>query len=231
MKRKIMAPMLAAALLLSNGITAFAAPEVIIVDGVNTVFDAEYYAAANPDVAAALGTDRYALVQHYTTFGKNENRPAYAPDTDVDTLLAAGLASSESVFQNDGTTTNSEYDAQGNLVSESVVYSDGTSDTTSYAYDAQGNRVSETTVYSSGFSYTYTYDAQGNRVSDTTVYSDGTSRITDYAYDAQGNCVSETTVNSDGTSDTTSYAYDAQGNLVSWTTVNSDGTSDTYNYF
>jgi hypothetical protein len=42
-------------------------------------FDAEYYAEANPDVKAALGTDEQALYSHYVNFGKAEGRRACAP--------------------------------------------------------------------------------------------------------------------------------------------------------
>lgn len=45
---------------------------VTLPDG--TLFDAAYYAAANPDVAAVLGTDAAVLAQHYTTSGKAEGR-------------------------------------------------------------------------------------------------------------------------------------------------------------
>ncbi len=37
-------------------------------------FDPGYYAAAYPDVTAALGTDPAALLNHYLTFGKGEGR-------------------------------------------------------------------------------------------------------------------------------------------------------------
>lgn len=40
-------------------------------------FDGEYYAAQNPDVVAAVGTDTAALYSHYTGSGKSEGRKAY----------------------------------------------------------------------------------------------------------------------------------------------------------
>lgn len=43
-------------------------------------FDAAYYAAHNPDVAAAVGTDAEALRLHYLTFGAAEGRLANASD-------------------------------------------------------------------------------------------------------------------------------------------------------
>lgn len=45
---------------------------VALPDG--TLFDAAYYAAANPDVVSVLGTDASILAQHYMTSGKLEGR-------------------------------------------------------------------------------------------------------------------------------------------------------------
>jgi hypothetical protein len=42
-------------------------------------FDAEYYAANNPDVVRLIGTDEAVLYQHYVTFGCKEGRRPYAP--------------------------------------------------------------------------------------------------------------------------------------------------------
>lgn len=72
MKRvKALAAMsMAAVLTFSMSISAFAA------EG----FDAEYYAAQNPDVAAVVGMDPAALELHYETFGKTEGRAANAED-------------------------------------------------------------------------------------------------------------------------------------------------------
>ena len=44
-----------------------------------TLFDAEYYAANNPDVVAAFGTSEAALYSHYQTFGRREGRLPVAP--------------------------------------------------------------------------------------------------------------------------------------------------------
>ncbi|SES20567.1 hypothetical protein [Sphingobium sp. YR768] len=40
-----------------------------------TSFDALKYAAANPDLAAAFGTDVEALTEHYIDYGYYEHRP------------------------------------------------------------------------------------------------------------------------------------------------------------
>ncbi len=42
-----------------------------------TLFDAEYYAATNPDVTEILGADESILYQHYQIAGKNEGRLPY----------------------------------------------------------------------------------------------------------------------------------------------------------
>lgn len=61
------------AMLINNGIVANAQPKEMK-DG--TVFDAEYYAQRYADVVAVYGTDEAALFQHYTDYGKEENRAA-----------------------------------------------------------------------------------------------------------------------------------------------------------
>lgn len=71
---------LVAALCLGSSMTAFAAPEVMP-DG--TVFDAEYYAQNNPDVVAAMGTDKDAMYLHYVAYGASEGRLPFAPDAQV----------------------------------------------------------------------------------------------------------------------------------------------------
>ncbi len=61
------------AMLAGNGIVANAQPKEMK-DG--TVFDAEYYAQRYADVTAVYGTDETSLFQHYTDYGKSENREA-----------------------------------------------------------------------------------------------------------------------------------------------------------
>lgn len=60
-------------MLVSNGIVVNAQPKEMK-DG--TVFDAEYYASRYADVVAVYGTDEAALFQHYSDYGKSENREA-----------------------------------------------------------------------------------------------------------------------------------------------------------
>lgn len=52
-----------------------------------STFDASYYAAQYPDVAAALGTDADALLQHYIQFGASEGRKPSASGQAGDTDL------------------------------------------------------------------------------------------------------------------------------------------------
>ena len=78
-KRRIkeLASLLAAAGLITTlSTTALAAP-VVMPDG--SLFDAEFYAANNPDVVAAYGSVNADLMYvHYVTSGKNEGRLPYA---------------------------------------------------------------------------------------------------------------------------------------------------------
>lgn len=62
-----------AAMLVGNSIVANAQPKVMD-DG--TVFDAEYYAEKYADVVAVYGTKEASLFQHYTDYGRSENREA-----------------------------------------------------------------------------------------------------------------------------------------------------------
>ena len=58
-------------------------------------FDPVFYAAAYPDVAAALGTDSEALLAHYLTYGMAEGRVPFqgaAPGAPVDGVSAAAVS-------------------------------------------------------------------------------------------------------------------------------------------
>ncbi len=43
-----------------------------------TLFDADYYRNANPDVVAVFGSSDAAMYQHYKEYGQKEGRPAYS---------------------------------------------------------------------------------------------------------------------------------------------------------
>ena len=74
MKFTAMALTAGAACFGSFGTKVKAAPEVMP-DG--TIFDAAYYAAANPDVVSVCGTDKTTLYSHYRLYGANEGRLPY----------------------------------------------------------------------------------------------------------------------------------------------------------
>ena len=75
MKKRMIVALMLGVWGLSPGLTVSASPQTMP-DG--TVFDAEYYAQANLDVAAVYGTDESILYQHYLNFGKAEGRRACA---------------------------------------------------------------------------------------------------------------------------------------------------------
>lgn len=84
-KRSLMTVLTVAAIA-GSSLTVYAAPAVMP-DG--TVFDAEFYGASNPDVAAVCGTDAAALYQHYVEHGRAEGRK---PVSDADASLKASAA-------------------------------------------------------------------------------------------------------------------------------------------
>ena len=84
---KMMLSIVAAVMMLSNGVVVMAAPEVIQIGDEFTVFDPEYY--QNFDQKVKQHMDREALIQYYITSGDyyDERTHAYAPHTDVTALL------------------------------------------------------------------------------------------------------------------------------------------------
>lgn len=80
---------LAVVLAILDPIAVYAAPETMP-DG--TLFDAAYYAAAYPDVTAALGTDPNVLYNHYRIAGKAEGRQPVAPGAAAATSMTISNA-------------------------------------------------------------------------------------------------------------------------------------------
>lgn len=73
----------------STGLCSVSASAETTYQGVDyeAVFDADYYAQANPDVAAACGGDRQLMLQHFATIGIREGRTACA-DFQLDKYIA-----------------------------------------------------------------------------------------------------------------------------------------------
>lgn len=242
MKKKT-AVALITAICIGNGLTAFAAPETMP-DG--TVFDAEYYAQTNPDVAASLGTDKNVLLQHYITFGINEGRLPYAPGTEQ----AAANVENTAVVTNTVTgTTPTEIlvflDCVGcrypafmltcSRPIKAAAWRFGSDDklwpfgTDIYSYDSTGNIISIDGTVSIGG--TYAYDAQGRMI------HCNSGLDFDFNYDKQGRINSIVTQNGfenhnlkyndqgllismDSSIEKFRYGYDAQGKLT-WKTMSS----------
>lgn len=78
---KLAAAMLLGLVMMANLSTkTYAAPKQMP-DG--NIFDAEFYAATYPDVAAVLGTDETVLYNHYLLCGLYEGRFPYAPNVQI----------------------------------------------------------------------------------------------------------------------------------------------------
>ena len=65
MKKKLALSVITMLVVLSTQIKALAAPEVINTNGIDILFDSDYYAANNPDITELIGTEKDALLQHY----------------------------------------------------------------------------------------------------------------------------------------------------------------------
>ena len=77
--------MIIVAIMVANPIVSYAAPKEV---EPGVWFDAEYYAANNPDVVAVFGTDPGMLYLHYKTYGKNEGRLPMAPTSTTTTTTS-----------------------------------------------------------------------------------------------------------------------------------------------
>lgn len=97
MRKTRIAAFLLVALVVSSSASAMAAPKVMP-DG--QLFDAEYYASANPDVAAVFGSDEALLYQHYTQCGKAEGRLGVAvePGAKTDTPSFTNLLETDAIL-------------------------------------------------------------------------------------------------------------------------------------
>ncbi len=226
MKKKILA-VTAMVLVLSSGMTTFAAPKEVEVNGEKFTFDAEYYAQNNPDVAAALGSSEEAVLQHYVQYGRSEGRAAYDGDTGAKTTTVAPKSTEPQPkymeFTHSGQITQRieyAYDANGNKVTEYdyQLISGSSNDNlelsiiTNYSYNDHGDVIKETASSGSSgqvyyeLAYSYEYDEQ-NRVS--VCYVNGEKR--DYSYDSQGRLSKVTSYYNGAYYNGCTYSYDKNG--------------------
>ena len=121
--KSIVAFVAALTMVLGAPVISHAAPQTMPDGG---LFDAEYYAAKNPDVVAAMGTDASMLYTHYVLFGKIEGRLPYE-----------GQAAQAPVF--------SPLDIYGALLASDgygwVYYDQSSNYLEVYAFDAKGGFV------------------------------------------------------------------------------------------
>lgn len=80
---RLLSAMLSVVMLSGMTLSVNAAPKIMTDGG---TFDAEFYAAQYPDVAAIFGTDETMLYMHYTLCGKAEGRLPYNPAVETPTV-------------------------------------------------------------------------------------------------------------------------------------------------
>lgn len=121
LKKILIAAFLSAAIFILIPKSVSAAPQTMPDGG---IFDAEYYAAMNPDVTAIYGTDANVLYAHYLNYGSKEGRlpydPAYAsvtaivmPDGFDAAYYAASYPDIAAVYGTDPQTLYSHYKNYG----------------------------------------------------------------------------------------------------------------------
>ena len=115
--RRTIVTALSIAVIAGSSLTAYAAPEVMP-DG--TAFDAEFYAANNPDVVAAYGTDTAALYRHYVEFGKAEGRKAVS-NTVTDQKALDAAASAHNYYKGVTKEQAAAADAVAQQIAESIM--------------------------------------------------------------------------------------------------------------
>ena len=228
MKKKIIA-MAATVMVLANSMTVLAAPEQVEVNGETFTSDSEFYARNNPDVVAALGTSKEALLQHYVSYGRAEGRAAYQTD-------AAEPAATLAVPNDEPRPVKAEfhqgkdlssirefvYDENGRKVAELEYQNDTGSGKglnlafrREYSYDANGNLIGETEylVRTGGTTYSLQYDGKGNVTYEYRSLRNSTSTYT-YDYNESGKPTVSYRTHDGVTSLDTQYTYDSNGRLT-----------------
>jgi Ca2+-binding RTX toxin-like protein/GH24 family phage-related lysozyme (muramidase) len=142
--------------------------------------------------------------------------------TEVDTAAGA------SVF----TKTVSNFDADGNLLSENITNPDGSTDDSTFSYNADGSYTQtevDTAAGASVFTTTVSnFDADGNLLSENITNPDGSTDDSTFSYNADGSYMQTEVDTAAGASvfTTTVSNFDADGNLLSKDINNPNGSTD-----
>lgn len=221
MQKKLIAPIFAAALLLSNGITAFAAPEVINVNGSPAAFDDEYYASAAPTEPVQKKKIKFMTETRSDGLVLNYEYDEYGY------LLMKTCRGG--LFDTHVYTKFYIYDEHGNVSTETIFYphSPIETNTFTYTYDNEGNvltKIRRSNMHDYYNIYEYEYDEYGNVLTETDSVVDGDQIFPSahaYAYDGYGNVLTEVAFSPNRSADcyTTAYTYtyDSEGNVLAKT--------------
>ena len=118
-----------------------------------------------------------------------------------------------------GTITTYTYNSLNEVLTQTVTYTDGTSETTTNTYDASGNMLSSTDPLGNTTSYTY------NSANDITSITDPEGNISTKVYNAQGQVTQVT----DGAGNTATIGYSSSGEVSSITQGPGTGYVISYN--
>jgi len=149
------------------------------------IFDASYYAAANPDVAAALGTDENVLLNHFLTSGIAEGRRGCAEFDlsyymECNSDLVAAFGSDYASYYNHYLTSGKAEGRIGSAESASGVSSQNTSNITASANTTSSNTSKAATngTGPAGANSSATNKASTTKTTGTSSYSTSTSTTT-----------------------------------------------------
>ena len=119
-KIKIFSAMLMALITIFANVAVVCAEPQTMPDG--SIFDPEYYAANNPDVVAAYGSDNPEyMYQHYLNYGKKEGRLPYAGADKVTPVAPTATATPAASVPRTTSNDASAYFAKSVFVGDSVM--------------------------------------------------------------------------------------------------------------
>lgn len=240
MKKKILVSVLAAALLMSNGTTAFASEDSYATGYDDTNEQDKDFSNQRPTINRPTPFDDWLLLEPYDlkqgypqVVQTSPNFYSKTPNPNRKNPVRAVWSSSTGYsyevnedwdVADDGSCDLYESDAQGNLVAECSVGADGSIyESAQYEYDAQGRLVSKAEDRNGGrYIERYTYDTQGRLLSNSSGWSDDwsddTTFTSKYTYDAQGNVLTHTWKDAGGYYLQRTYTRDKHGNVLTYTT-------------